>query len=160
MLPDSPSVPFGDDGDYTISPDGRWIVFAARTPGAKGPQGESAHLYRAAVDGSAPPALLFDGGAGSQSHPVFSPDGSRLAYLSEPRGGFGDVRAAVMVRDIKTGRTFEADKGFDRSAGKLSWSADGNRLYAAFADVGQEPLFSMDVGPGRATPSVTPLTAV
>lgn len=156
---DAPSVPFGDDGDYTISPDGRWIVFAARTPGTKGPQGESAHLYRVAVDGSAPPALLFDGGPGSQSHPVYSPDGTRLAYLSEPRAGFGDVRAAVMVRDMKTGRAFEADRGFDRSAGKLAWSAAGDKLYAAFADVGQEPLFSMDVGPRRATPSVTPLTA-
>ena len=27
---DCPTIPFGGDGDFTVSPDGRWLVYTAK----------------------------------------------------------------------------------------------------------------------------------
>jgi acylaminoacyl-peptidase len=87
--------------------------------------------------------------------PVFSPDGSRLAWLAMKRPGFEADRFGIMIRDLKTGATRELAPQWDRSAGGLKWSADSKTLYAIAGDVGQTRLFAFDAAKGGTPVALT-----
>ena len=149
---DVPSKPFGDDHDFTITPDGRAVIFSAKLAGRDEPWSTNFDLWRSPIDGSAAPVDLTPANKGADAGPVVSPDGTRLAWRAQPRAGFESDRSAVMLMDIATGQARELDAGFDRSADQLAWSADGRTLYATAEDNGQVRLFAIDASSGQARP--------
>jgi dipeptidyl aminopeptidase/acylaminoacyl peptidase len=152
---DSPSRPFGGSEDYSVSPDGKTVVFAARDAGRAEPWSTNFDLYAVPVDGSAPPRKITTNPAWD-AQPRFSPDGKRLAYLAMSRPGYEADRYRVMVRDWATGaeKTFDlradASPRGDRSPGEIAWSADGRELYLTADHLGQHPVFAMDAATGQA----------
>jgi acylaminoacyl-peptidase len=148
---DSPSKPFGGDDDFAISPDGRSVVFSARLAGRTEAWSTNFDLYAAPLDGSRPPRNLTADNAAADTDPVFSPDGTQLAYLAQSRPGFESDRERVMLRDVATGRTREVAPKWNRSAGGLQWSPDGATLYATADEAGAHRLFSIDLATGVVT---------
>ena len=65
------------------SPDGAWIAFVTWSP-------DGGHLYKARVDGSAPPVRLSTRPAIFQ-HPTWSPDGDRLVAIQGPARSFREA---------------------------------------------------------------------
>ncbi|NLW50526.1 MAG: S9 family peptidase [Candidatus Brocadiaceae bacterium] len=61
--------------------------------------------------------------SGKAWQPQFSPDGTRLAFLSEREGGKGQV--CVMERELSEGRKVTA---FEQGVVKYVWSPDGRHL--------------------------------
>lgn len=145
---DAPSKPDGDDHDFAISPDSKTVVFSARLAGRTEPWSTNFDLYATPIDGSAPPKDLTAGNPAWDAQPVFSPDGSKLAYRAQKRPGFESDRFGVMVMDLKSGKTQEVDAAFDRSADQIAWSLDGKSLYLTAADAGQEKLYQLDPAKG------------
>ena len=72
------------DTEGSWSPDGRYIYFTSDRSG--GPQ-----IYRVAATGGTPERVTFEGGYNAR--PRLSPDGSKLAMVTNDRGNF---RIAVM----------------------------------------------------------------
>ncbi len=145
---DTPSKPFGDESDYTISPDGRTVLFSVRLAGRAEPWSTNFDIYRVPIDGSAPPRDLTAANPAWDAGPLVSPDGTRLAYRAMRRAGFEADRHGVMVMDLGSGATREIDPNWDRSAQSLLWSRDGTRLYVAAEEMGQDRLFALDARPG------------
>ena len=107
--------------DAALSPDGSLVAFTVTR------LDEEADDYRSAIwlvpgDGSAPPKR-FTGGPGKDNAPRWSPDGARLAFLSDREGG----RAQIYVINVSGG---EARKltAIPQGAGAPVWSPDGTRL--------------------------------
>ena len=148
---DVPSKPFGDDSEIAFSPDGQWLVFAARIAGSTEAWSTNLDLWRVPVDGSAKPQNLTAGNAATDTSPVFSPDGSLLYYKSMKRPGFEADRYAIRERNLATGATREIAPNWDRSPDSLALSADGKTIYAFADDLGQRPLFAIDVRTGGIT---------
>jgi acylaminoacyl-peptidase len=146
--------PEGSDSAFVIAPDGKSVIFAARPSGAAQGLGDPASLYTVAIDAAAPPRRLDPAAQTSDSNPVFSPDGTRLAWLSTTGSVFTAPRARVMIRELKTGSTHELAPGFDRSPQTIAWSADSKTLYALAEDLGQQRIFALDAMSG----SIRPLT--
>ena len=71
-----------------ISPDGKTIAYVIETPvGAS--EHRNAHIWLVVADGSAPEKPFLTGGL-SDTSPRWSPDGKRIAFLSErPRASYG-----------------------------------------------------------------------
>ena len=148
---DSPSVPFGGAEEFTFTPDGRGIVLTSRVVGAEEPWSTNFDLWVAPIDGSRPPRILTDDNNAWDTAPVFSPDGSTLAYLAMERPGFEADRLRIMLKGWPDGRTRPLAAEWDRSPGGLLWSADGGTLYATAQNLGHVSLFAIDVGSGRVT---------
>jgi len=87
MDADAPSKPFGGSEEFTVSPDGRTVVFSARNVGRDEAWSTNFDLFSVPVDGSAPPKAITSNPAWD-TQPRFSPDGKTLAWLAMARPGF------------------------------------------------------------------------
>ena len=145
---DVPSRPFGDDAEFSFSPDGKTLYFDARLADRTEAWSTNFDVYAVPADGSGPARNLTADNAAWDGYPLASPDGQRLYYLAMRRPGFEADRFAVMELDLASGQRREVAPGWDRSAGPLKISADGRTLYTNTEDLGQNRLFAVDVASG------------
>jgi dipeptidyl aminopeptidase/acylaminoacyl peptidase len=148
---DSPTKPFGSDGDFAISPDGKTVVFSARVAGTTEPWSTNFDLFAVPVDGAKTPTNLTEANKAWDAAPAFSPDGKWLAYSAMTRPGFEADRFRLMLRNVATGETREIAADWDRSAEAPVWSRDGKRLLVATDDIGQHRVFAIDAATGKVT---------
>ncbi|CAD1789247.1 S9 family peptidase [Xanthomonas euroxanthea] len=166
---DAPSKPFGGNDDYTWSPDGASVVASVRIPQPHGPEaGKNAKaaakptgndepwqtnfdLYRLDAAGKAAPVNLTAANPAWDAGPVFSSDGRTLYYRAMKRPGFEADRFGLMAMDVASGKTREIAPKWDRSAGEIVLSDDGASIYTSADDLGEHPLFKIDIATGTPT---------
>jgi dipeptidyl aminopeptidase/acylaminoacyl peptidase len=149
---DTPSRPFGGTEEFAFAPDGKTLVFSMRLAGEgnrEEPWSTNFDLYEAPVDGSRPPRNLTQANPAWDTQPAFSPDGKTLAYLAMSRPGFEADRYRIVLRSLPDGKERVLTEAWDRNPQDLLFSADGRTLYSTALDVGQEPLFAIDVATGQ-----------
>ncbi|HEY5781496.1 MAG TPA: S9 family peptidase [Lysobacter sp.] len=151
VLGDVPSRPFGDSAEYTWSPDGQSLVFSARLADAKEPTSTNFDLYQVSADGSAGAKNLTTANPAWDTGAVFSADGKTLYYRAMKRPGFEADRFGLFALDLATGQRREIAPAWDRSADGIALSADGKTIYTTATDLGEHPLFAVDIADGKAT---------
>ena len=145
---DVPSKPFGDDSDYTFSPDGSSVVFSARIAGRTEPWSTNFDLFQVSVDGASAPNNLTANNPAWDAQPVFLKNGD-LAWLAMDRPGFESDRFHIMLKDAHTGAVRPLTQSWDRSVEQLGAMPDGRTLLATTEDVGQTALYAVDVKTGK-----------
>jgi dipeptidyl aminopeptidase/acylaminoacyl peptidase len=148
---DAPTKPFGDLGDVSISKDGAQVVFASKMVGREDAWSTNLDLWSVPSDGSAKPTSLTSANLATDTGPVFSHDGTKLAYLAMARPGFEADRLRVMILDWKTKKATPLTEAWDRSPQGLAWTKDDRALLATADDGGHHSLFSIDATSGKAT---------
>jgi dipeptidyl aminopeptidase/acylaminoacyl peptidase len=149
MKADTPSKPYGGSEEWAFSPDGKTLVFTARDVGREEPWSTNLDLFQVPVDGSRPPVNLTTGNKATDTQPVFSPDGKTLAYLAMRRPQYESDRQFIELRDVASGAVRTLAEGWDRSAASVFFSTDGKTLYTVADDLGDHPLFAVDVASGK-----------
>ncbi|MCL7713416.1 alpha/beta hydrolase family protein [Stenotrophomonas mori] len=145
---DAPSKPFGGNEDFVWSPDGTSVVASIRVQGRQEPWSTNFDLYRLDADGKQAPVNLTAGNPAWDAGPVFSADGKTLYYRAMKRPGFEADRFALMALDLASGQAREIAPQWDRSADGIVLSADGATLYTTAQDMGEHPLFAVDIAAG------------
>ena len=149
---DIPSKPFGDASEYNWSPDGKSLAFDVRIAGKSEPWSTNFDIYIVPADGSAAPRNLTESNKAWDAAPVFSADGKKLYYRAMKRPGFEADRFALMEMNLDMnlayGATREIDPKWDRSADGITLSADGKTIYTTADDMGQHPLFAVNIATG------------
>ncbi|HVK50920.1 MAG TPA: S9 family peptidase [Pseudoxanthomonas sp.] len=147
---DAPSKPFGGSDEYTWSPDGTTLVASLRVQPKGEPWSTNFDLYRLQADGSAAPVNLTQANPAWDTGPVFSADGKTLYYRAMKRPGFEADRFALMALDANGGTPREIAAHWDSSADGITLSADGKSIYTTAQDMGEHPLFRVDIASGKA----------
>jgi len=106
----------------TLSPDGRWVAYAADGAGNR-------DIYLQSASGQTPINLTGDS-LEDDDQPAFSPDGERIVFRSDRDGG------GLFVM----GRTGEAGRRVTRGGFNPAWSPDGAKLVYATESVDVSPL--------------------
>jgi dipeptidyl aminopeptidase/acylaminoacyl peptidase len=147
---DVPSKPFGDASEYAFSPDGTKVVFATKLKGSGEAWSTNFDIYEVSIDGGEPRNLTQDNPAWD-TQPIFSPDGSLLAWRAMTRPGFEADRFHIVVLDRKSGERRALTQAWDRSVADIAFSKDGKTIYATANQFGQRPLWAIDVKTGKPT---------
>jgi len=147
---DAPSKPFGGNDDYVWSPDGQSVVASIRVAGPAEPWSTNFDLYKLDASGRQMPANLTHGNLAWDAGPVFSADGKTLFYRAMKRPGFEADRFGLMEMDLASGKAREIAPDWDRSAGEIVLSEDGKAIYTSADELGEHPLFRIDIASGKA----------
>jgi acylaminoacyl-peptidase len=116
-----------------ISPDGRTIVYQRSFMDLKADLRRS-NLWQIDTDGSRHRPLTS--GSTNDSGARWSPDGTRLAYVSKD----GDGSPQIFIRWLDTGETYRVTQ-LTNSPGDLAWSPDGKLIAFTMAvPVAETPL--------------------
>ncbi|ETN42644.1 uncharacterized protein HMPREF1541_01801 [Cyphellophora europaea CBS 101466] len=155
---ESPVPPFGGTDHFDIGRKG--LTFVAKDPDVDPATHTKCNLYfipkEDLMDMSNPEPIRFDvpGLEGAASSPVFSPDGSNIAFLKMKTDGYeSDRNRIVLVHDFANAdfRCSEAmapsdpEKAWDRSPSAVMWTVDGKSLLLQAEDTGAGCLFKLDL---------------
>lgn len=130
-----PTEPFGGLEQLSWSPDGKNIAYSCRkVTGKDYAFSTDTEIYIYNVETGA--TKLIDMAGGYDTDPVWSPDGSKIAWLSMERNGYESDKSRIMVQDIigegsgiSFGARYELTSEFKYNAAGLVWSPDGGKLY-------------------------------
>jgi dipeptidyl aminopeptidase/acylaminoacyl peptidase len=111
--------------DPQISPDGRWIAYVRRSGDVMTDRMRPSIWLIDARNGEQQPLAA---GPGAHSQPRWSPDGTRLAYISTAEG----ERPQLFVRWMESGEDVRIT-GLPDSPSSIAWSPDGRQIaYSMF----------------------------
>ena len=157
-----PNGPFPDIADLAWSPDGRYIAYTCKKlTGKEYAFSTNTCLYLYCPLTGQTSQLTFTGGY--DSHPVWSPDGTRLAWLSMARDGYEADKLRLMMAQVDIPAQAGDDEGqranpvlsdirdltanFDYNAEGPVWAADGHSIYFASLVEGIQGVFSVVLDP-------------
>ncbi len=140
---ESPVKPFGGVESFAWSPDSKSLVYTSRKKtGMEYAISTDSDLYLYNVaDGST--KNLTEGMYGYDTNPVFSPDGSKLAWLSMPRDGYESDMNRIMVMDMAGGEKRNLTENWDYTVDAIAWQPSGRGLFFLAYRDGVRPVFSM-----------------
>ncbi|KAK9712495.1 Dipeptidyl-peptidase 5 [Basidiobolus ranarum] len=146
---ESPVAPFGDSGDYDISPDGKEITFSAKRPGRDYAWETDIDIYIVPSDGSKKPESLTKKNLAAASSPSYSPDGKTLGWLQMEKRGYESDRKRIILQDRKTKKIRYLNKNWDRTPNSIVWSPDSKSLFLPTEEFGRVKVFAADTKSGH-----------
>ncbi len=88
---------------------------------------------------------------GNDHSPAFSPDGSRIAYLSMETPGFEADRQQLMLYDRASRQHRSLTADWDLNVQSFSWTPDSKTLVLEIEERGYHNLYTQDVATGKRT---------
>ena len=145
---DTPLAPFGGVDQIAWSPDGGSIVYTAKkSSGVAYAVSTNSDLYRYEL-ATGRTTNLTEGMPGYDVGPVFSPDGTKLAWLSMRRDGYESDRNRLFVVNLASGERRELSTGWEDDLHGPAWSPDGRTIWATGDVDGTIQIVAVDAGEG------------
>src|SRR6266511_2486186 len=140
---DVPPFSLGGQDMYTISPDGQEVAYTSNVDEVEATSTNN-EIFIVPISGGAPKKISTS--PGSDTTPLYSPDGKYLAWRSQARAGFEADKWRLLVQDRQTGNTREVAQSFEYSIGSFSWASHAGEIVFTAERRGTSPLFSTSVG--------------
>jgi dipeptidyl aminopeptidase/acylaminoacyl peptidase len=146
---DVPPFSLGGQDQYQFSPDGREVVFTSNLDEVQATSTNSDVFTLSLTDPDARPVNRTAANHGSDSTPLYSPDGKYIAIRSQLRAGYESDRFRLQLIERATGNITNLTENFDRWVDSVAWAPDSSKLYFTAEDAGEAPIYSIDVAGGH-----------
>ncbi|MGD0582446.1 MAG: S9 family peptidase [Bacteroidales bacterium] len=141
---ESPLAPYFEDGEISWSHDGKYIAYTTkRLSGKADAVSTNSDIYLYEVS-TGKEVNISEGNMGYDRAPVFSPDGSMIAYQSMQRDGYEADLDRLFIYNIKDGKREWLTKSWDFDVESIVW-ADNNTLYFTCDQFGTKQIFKTDL---------------
>jgi dipeptidyl aminopeptidase/acylaminoacyl peptidase len=154
---DVPPFSLGGQDAYAISPDGKELAFTSNWDEV-GATSTNNDIFVVPMSGGEPKKLSTS--PGSDSTPLYSPDGKWLAWRMQKRPSYESDRFRLVVYDRKSGEIKNLTEDFDQWVETIAWSPDSKSVYFSSENKGEAPIYQLDIqaaaaGPGHAPHEIT-----
>lgn len=140
---ESPTAPYFDEGEISWSPDGKYIAYTVkRLRGRDDALSTNTDIILYDIS-KGNEVNIAEGNRGYDRYPVFSPDGSMIAYQSMERDGYEADLDRLFVYNIKEGKRTWLTSGWDFDVENIRWS-DNQNLYFTCAYLGTTQIFRIN----------------
>lgn len=139
---DVPPFSLGGQDMYAISPDGQEVAFTSNVDEVEATSTNN-EMFIVPITGGTPKKISIS--PGSDSTPLYSPDGNYLAWRMQLRAGYESDRFRLVLYERKGeafkgyGRTVNPD--YDRWVEAFAWSPDSKDIYYTSEDHGEVPIY-------------------
>ncbi|MDE6422297.1 MAG: S9 family peptidase, partial [Muribaculaceae bacterium] len=140
-----PMRPFGGAESFAWSPDSKTLVYVSRK--AKGKDyafSTNSDLYLYTIE-SGSTVNITEGNPGYDTDPVFSPDGTKLAWLSMQTAKYESDKKRLMVLDIPSGEKRDLTQSWDYWPEQIAWAKNGSSIWFTGYYQGVSPVFTIDI---------------
>jgi dipeptidyl aminopeptidase/acylaminoacyl peptidase len=143
---DVPPFSLGGQDQYSFSPDGKEIAYTSNIDEVQATSTNSDIFTMTLPLGPRPwKSKKITTNPGSDSTPIYSPDGKYIAYRSQLRGGYESDRFRLMLYERATGKITDLTPNFDRWVDSMAWSPDSKTIYFTAENEGAAPIYKIDI---------------
>lgn len=140
---ESPTAPYFDEAEISWSPDGKYIAYTVkRLRGRDDALSTNTDIILYDIS-KGTEVNIAEGNRGYDRYPVFSPDGSMIAYQSMERDGYEADLDRLFVYNLKDGKRTWLSSGWDFDVENIKW-ADNQNLYFTCAYLGTTQIFRIN----------------
>ena len=139
---DVPPFSLGGQDQYAFSPDGKEVAYTSNTDEVQATSTNSDIFVVPVMGGD---AKKITTNPGSDSTPLYSPDGKYIAYRAQLRGGYESDRFRLMLYERATGKITDVSPDFDRWVDSTAWSPDSKTIYFTAENEGEAPIYQVNI---------------
>ncbi|WP_417589074.1 S9 family peptidase [Owenweeksia hongkongensis] len=143
---DAPVNPFGGSESFTLSPDGKSVVYEAKKmSGKEWAQSTNSELYMVDLS-TGKTTNITEGMEGYDKEPKFSPDGSKLAWMSMKTPGYESDVNDIIIMNVATGEKthlLQATNKYDEMTFQSFAWKDNNTIFAGVPTNGSNHIYQI-----------------
>ncbi|KAF9178287.1 putative dipeptidyl-peptidase 5 [Haplosporangium sp. Z 767] len=140
---ESPMIPFGDQGDFDISPDGQEVVFVSKINTPDNAWQTTTHIYTVPTSGKSGPNVINPESVGAASHPVYSSTGKSIAYLQMIKPQYEADRNRIVV--YSQGKSRIIASTWNRSPSSILFDSKDENIFVTAEDQGRVKIFRINL---------------
>lgn len=126
---EAPTKPFGGSEELSWSPDGKTLAYSSRKKtGLEYSLSTNTDIYLYDL-ASGSTRNITEGNGGYDTHPRFSPDGSKISWISMERDGYEADLKRLFIQELKTGKKTFLTDGFEYDVDETVWSPDSKSIF-------------------------------
>jgi dipeptidyl aminopeptidase/acylaminoacyl peptidase len=133
---DVPPFNLGGQDMYAISPDGQEVAYTSNIDEVEATSTNN-EIFVMPISGGA--AKKISTSPGTDTTPLYSPDGKYIAWRSQVRAGFEADKWRLLVQDRESGKIHDASAALDRSVASFTWWNE--ILFYTAESRGEAPIF-------------------
>ena len=126
---EAPTKPFGGSEELSWSPDGKTLAYSSRKKtGLEYSLSTNTDIYLYDL-ASGSTRNITEGNGGYDTHPRFSPDGTKISWISMERDGYEADLKRLFIQELKTGKKTFLTDGFEYDVDETVWSPDSKSIF-------------------------------
>ena len=149
---DVPPFSLGGQDMYAVSPDGKELAYTSNIEEVEATSTNN-EIFIVPLTGGEPKKISTS--PGSDSTPIYSPDGKWLAWRSQVRAGYESEKESLVVYDRQSEQLHDVTGSFELSVEDLTWALDSKAVFFTAEDHGEAPIYAVSLtGLVSGTPAV------